>query len=266
MKRLLSAIALALILLPATLQAQQRYTIDKAGISHEVVVLDSRYHTDNLDAGTRNSLSYRQLEDTVRLLKIRHDAQMMVPVAQMPTFLPYHNNQRGPLSHFLLDMLMDTCQYMFQEVLQGAKLDFALLNFGGIRSQLPQGTVTKLDIYDVMPFDNSPVLVRMKGSEVRHIFENFVKTTATGTSIKEEAYSRQVELKFENNVLTDVKIGGQPLDPDATYWFVTLDFIALTDGDAILTLSRYDKYHDVFTHPSLVRWVLEDYLRTHYNP
>ena len=258
-----------LFLLPVLLLGQNEHPVkfDKSGITHEVVVIDASYQKDMVYTNGQPNAAYSRLKDTVNSLAQRHDKMMLVPVGTLPNFLPYHNNQRGQLSNFLLDMMMATCPTLFKNELHGQPISFAILNFGGIRSQLPSGVVTKLDIYDVLPFDNTPALVRMKGSEVRKIFENFVKLDSKKNEkfLKEEAYSRQVELTYDNFVLTDVKIGGKPLDPEAYYWFVTLDFIALNGGDAILTSSNYSPDKDVHACPTLMRWLLEDYIRNHYN-
>ena len=46
----------------------------------------------------------------------------------------------------------------------GNDLDLVLLNHGGIRSVLPKGNVTTKSAYSLMPFENSVVVVPLKGS------------------------------------------------------------------------------------------------------
>ena len=48
----------------------------------------------------------------------------------------------------------------------GKDLDIVLLNHGGIRSILPKGNVTTKSAYSLMPFENSVVVVPLKGSVV----------------------------------------------------------------------------------------------------
>ena len=48
--------------------------------------------------------------------------------------------------------------------------DFAVQNGGGIRADLPEGTITMRRAYEILPFDNSVVLVSMTGRDVLELF------------------------------------------------------------------------------------------------
>ena len=51
-------------------------------------------------------------------------------------------------------------------------VDFAVQNGGGIRSNLPEGPITKRHIYDILPFNNTVVVLKMKGSQIFQLFEH----------------------------------------------------------------------------------------------
>ncbi len=48
-----------------------------------------------------------------------------------------------------------------------AKADMAFTNSGGLRADLPAGTITRGSVYEVIPFDNTLVMVRLTGARVR---------------------------------------------------------------------------------------------------
>ena len=58
----------------------------------------------------------------------------------------------------------------------GKDLDIVLLNHGGIRSILPKGNVTTKSAYSLMPFENSVVVVPLKGSAVMEM-TTYLKAT-----------------------------------------------------------------------------------------
>ena len=49
--------------------------------------------------------------------------------------------------------------------------DLAVLNGGGIRTDIPQGPVRVKQVKDVLPFNNFPVVLRLTGREMREVLE-----------------------------------------------------------------------------------------------
>lgn len=60
---------------------------------------------------------------------------------------------------------------MFAAGVDAAGVDFALINAGGLRGDLPQGTLTYGDVFKVLPFDNSLTVIDIQGSELRRLIE-----------------------------------------------------------------------------------------------
>src|SRR4029077_6982377 len=50
--------------------------------------------------------------------------------------------------------------------------DIAFQNSGGLRADIPDGVVTRSTIYEVMPFDNTIVMMGLTGPEVRRALED----------------------------------------------------------------------------------------------
>ena len=154
----------------------------------------------------------------------------------------------SPLSNLAGDALLAIARrhYGLENV------DFALTNFGGIRSSFPKGDLTLYYVYSAFPFENSLVLVSMKGSRVRELFEAFAARRVEVLS--------GVTLKVDNHRVTQLLINGKPLEEERIYRIATIDFL-LQGGDR-MTLMKNNlgvdysgltlrdvilKYIDVFT-------------------
>ena len=104
------------------------------------------------------------------------------------------------------------------------KVDVAIYNFGGIRTDMPQGPITVDDIMSMFPFRNSLCYVALKGADLRAIFEYLAQTQMQAVS--------GVQLVIRDHQLESVKVGGEPLDDKKTYGVATINFL-LTGGDGL---------------------------------
>lgn len=100
--------------------------------------------------------------------------------------------------------------------------DLALMNVHGHRSGLPKGAVTLEDIYEIYPFDNKLVIVKLKGSDLTKIFESYIRMKGAGIS-------SNVRLAGIGSQLQTATVDGKPVYADKTYSIVTLDYLA--DGN-----------------------------------
>ncbi|OTA18424.1 Adenosine synthase A [Xenorhabdus vietnamensis] len=102
--------------------------------------------------------------------------------------------------------------------------DFAVMSGGGIRDSIEPGNITYKDVLKVHPFANQLVYVDFKGSEVLPYL------TAVANMEKDSgAYGQFYNVSFvkDGKNISDVKIGGKPLDPNKTYRMATLNFNAI---------------------------------------
>ncbi len=132
---------------------------------------------------------------------------------------------QSPLSNFLTDILVEIADKYCQKQGKPA-VDFSILNFGGIRSNLPAGNITIGNIYEIAPFENYLAIAEIKGSDLRQIFRRFKVN-------KCEPYSKQVSVIYAGDYFYKALINGQEIDNNKVYRIATLDFI-LTGGDHIL--------------------------------
>jgi 2',3'-cyclic-nucleotide 2'-phosphodiesterase (5'-nucleotidase family) len=79
------------------------------------------------------------------------------------------------LSNLIADVLREAAV----EVL-GKPADMGLINIGGIRNSLTEGDITTENIYEILPFENSLCVLTMKGSAMKHLFENIAVRLGEG--------------------------------------------------------------------------------------
>ncbi len=118
------------------------------------------------------------------------------------------------LGAFMTDAYLKIATEKFNQ-----KVDFALMNYGGIRlGSLPAGPVTRGKIFELMPFDNVLVLLKMTGNQVQDLLNDI--SSKGGWPIAGGRYT--IADKKAINIL----IGGKPLEPEKIYVLATSDYIA----------------------------------------
>lgn len=124
------------------------------------------------------------------------------------------------LSNFAVDALRD-----FAGKYSGSRIDVGLLNFGGIRTDLPKGAVRVYDIVSIFPFNNYLTVLEVEGDTLEDVLRRMVYKN------KIEPLSG-VRLKIDGDRLVECTVGGQKIDPRRTYKVATIDFL-VTGGDGI---------------------------------
>ena len=104
----------------------------------------------------------------------------------------------------------------------------ALTNGGGLRADIPAGTLTYGQLYQAMPFDNRFAVIELKGKHIRRLVTSNLQHSGGmyswgGVSAKARCAN--------GDLAVEIKVAGKPLADDATYKLVTSDFLA-TGGDA----------------------------------
>lgn len=109
--------------------------------------------------------------------------------------------------------------------------DLAIQNSGGIRADLPEGTLRREHLQRVMPFDNRTLVVELTGAAVRDLFRVGVNGEHGLLQVAGATYRFDPDRDPQDR-LCDVTVGGAPLDPTRTYRVVTSDFL-FEGGDGL---------------------------------
>lgn len=100
----------------------------------------------------------------------------------------------------------------------GTEADFAIFNFGGIRSTLPEGPITFGNIFEITPFENTLVVLQLKGTDVIQLFEQMC-------TIRNGCLSG-ANIVCKDKKLVSARIQGEEIIPDKTYILATIDYVA----------------------------------------
>ncbi len=155
-------------------------------------------------------------------------------VATTPYALTRENSRIGNsnLGNLICDSMLDATQ--------GSGTKLALMNNGGIRSNISQGPITFNEIIEVSPFGNTLVVLDLTGEEL-------IKTLETGAARWGEDgrgvgihVSRWAEVKYDvkrppGKRVVSAKLNGEPIEKNRTYRVVVNSFMA-TGGDDFVTL------------------------------
>jgi 2',3'-cyclic-nucleotide 2'-phosphodiesterase (5'-nucleotidase family) len=135
------------------------------------------------------------------------------------------------LTNFTTDAMQD-----YVSASQGP-VDFAVINNGGLRTILNEGTITVGNLYEIYAFENRLVLLELPGKAVKEFFDFMAFHGGEGLS-------KGVELVAKKRELQSLKIGGQPVDENKIYRVVTVDYLA--EGNSGMTaLTQAVKYTDL---------------------
>ncbi len=134
---------------------------------------------------------------------------------------------------------------------QSGEADIAFVNGGGIRVTIEKGEITLNEILKVHPFGNSLTVIEITGQQVLDALEwsvhslpgefggfdqvagltfEYDATIPTPCQQDEKGFFAGIDETMERRV-RNVLVGGQPLDPEATYKVASHDYQLLNQGD-----------------------------------
>ncbi len=135
------------------------------------------------------------------------------------------------------------------------KVDAAVINIGGIRASIGKGDILLRHLYEVMPFENELVLVKMSGTQLQGLLDYYQEHE------KNNPVSG-LEIETDRGTLTKALINGVAIQPNEVYYIATSDFLALGgdgmkffgNGEMISTgIKLRDLYIQIFKEvPSVV--------------
>ena len=118
----------------------------------------------------------------------------------------------GTLGNFLADSYLAMARVKFDSSAQ-----MAFLNNGGIRlNSIQAGPLRRGTIYEVMPFDNLMVILKIKGDRLLDYLHHVASEGGGGIA--------GVQMTIRDKKATGVLIGGAPLDLAAIYTMVNSDY------------------------------------------
>ena len=127
--------------------------------------------------------------------------------------------------------------------------DIAILGGGSIRANIPAGDVTMKNIYEVFPYGNESCVVEATGQQILDALEWGAQSVpaenggflqVSGLTYEIHTYIDSTCTKNEKGMFTgvegerrvkNVKVDGDPIDPEANYKVAGTDYYLLMGGD-----------------------------------
>jgi 2',3'-cyclic-nucleotide 2'-phosphodiesterase (5'-nucleotidase family) len=126
------------------------------------------------------------------------------------------------LGNFMADAMFTMAEKKY-----GIKPDAAFMNYGGIRlPSVKAGIVTRGKIYELFPFDNILLLVKIKGTVLQQFLDHI--SGRGGWPVA------GITMQIKNKKAVNVLINGQPLDVNKEYKIAIGDYTANGGDDAAM--------------------------------
>ncbi len=161
----------------------------------------------------------------------------------------YSGHPESPLTNFCADLLRNESDSICLKQFPSIHIDIAMLNRGGLRVPIPKGEVKIQDMFELMPFENKVVFLKLSGSDLRRYIDHMASRGGEGVS------GMKFGIKEKKGV--NPEINGKPLDDSKTYWLATIDYLA-NGGDGNLILKGI---HERVTSEVKIRDMFINHLR-----
>lgn len=125
--------------------------------------------------------------------------------------------------NLMADVILSQANPIF-ESRTNKSIDFSLMNHGGVRSIISKGKVSARNAYEIMPFENSIVVVELSPESVLELV-NFLIQSKRAHPIS----GIQIVLDKDDTLKT-LKIKGKPFSTKQNYYVATSNYL-VTGGD-----------------------------------
>jgi 2',3'-cyclic-nucleotide 2'-phosphodiesterase (5'-nucleotidase family) len=126
-------------------------------------------------------------------------------------------NPESLLGNFVADLVLHKAGAFYKPA-DGIPISICLLNNGGLRTSLPKGPITRGKVYELMPFENTLVVLTLSGQKTLELFSFLAKVEGMPVS--------GATLGIKNKTPVVTLIQGKLVDLNATYKVVTSDYLA----------------------------------------
>ncbi len=170
--------------------------------------------SEKTEAGLPSSESVEAMEAMIAPYKAQLDDKMNRQLAMVTTPLVKASPESN-LGNWMADIMQQAAEDLYPDL----DIAFATTNSGGLRVQeIGAGPLLVSEIYELMPFDNKLVVLKLKGKVVKEFIAHIANSG--GWPISEELFVSQITGPL------NIRISGEKIDPNKDYYVATIDYIA----------------------------------------
>ncbi len=191
-----------------------------------------------------------QIENFIKPYREHINKDLDSVLAYCPVTLDKSGKWQSTIGNLMADVSLMRGNLVF-EAREKKKIDICLLNSGGIRSILPKGNVTARNGFEIMPFENSMVVIALKGEQVNEMVDFLIADK------KAHPLAGITFTIDKNNQSKNILVQGKPLEKETTYYVGTNDY--LSDGGD--NMNFFKKGIQKFDLDYKLRNILIDYFK-----
>jgi 5'-nucleotidase / UDP-sugar diphosphatase len=206
--------------------------------------------------------------------KLRRMDSQLIPVKNVPpdpfvaaVLEPFNAKVRNKLSELVglatAELVKsDKAESSLADVVADAfrekgKTQIAIQNIGGIRANILKGNISWGNVFEVLPFQNTMITLKLTGAQVKKTLERGLVPTIGMVSLSGLRVHFNLAKPPGERVVSAILLDGTPLDDAKLYSVTTNDFV-LAGGDGY---SEFAKGTDIVDTGIFLRDVLVDYIK-----
>ncbi len=202
-------------------------------------------------AVTQTQPETQAIEDFIAPYRENIDKNLNTVLAFSPETLEKSKGEwQTTIGNLMADVTLQKADVIFEKR-EKKHINVCLLNHGGIRSIIPKGNVTTRTAFEVMPFENSVIVIALKAEQLREI-ANYI--------IKEKKPHPLSGMRFtigNDGIAKNITVEGIALDDNKVYFVATSDYLA-NGGDNMIFFKKGVAKYDL---DYKLRNVLIDYFK-----
>ena len=136
---------------------------------------------------------------------------------------------------FMANMTYDLANPIFENR-EHKSIDICLLNHGGIRSIIPKGNVTTRTAYNVMPFENTVIVIGLSGLKIRELAQYIISERKP-----HPLHGLKIHVNNKQEI-TKIEINNKPIDDTKIYYVATSDYLANGGDNMTFFVKSKEKY------------------------
>lgn len=200
---------------------------------------------------TNKNIEISSINSYIEPYRERINRELNAPISYVKQTLDKSGKWQTTIGNLLADITLKKGDSVFYSR-ENKKIDLCLLNNGGIRAIIPKGNITIKTAYEVMPFENTSIVVALKGEQILEMVNHII------TEKKPQPISGINFTIDKNNQPKNIFIQGKPFENTNTYYVITSDYLS-NGGDKMDFFKKATATYDI---DYKLRNIMIDYFKT----
>ncbi|MBS4012209.1 MAG: 5'-nucleotidase C-terminal domain-containing protein [Bacteroidetes bacterium] len=160
---------------------------------------------------------HRYIDSVISIYRVEVDKEMGQILAHSEHVME-RGTPEGLLNNFVADLVLEIGKELYKPE-DGKPIDFCLLNYGGLRTSIPKGAVSKSRIFELLPFENEMIVVTISGEKTIELF-NYLADYQYGMPVS------GIKLGISDKKPQEILINNEAFNDKRDYKVLTSDYLA----------------------------------------